>query len=173
MKKHLLSLSAAALAFASFGSFADTATDNMSITVVVTAGCTSIVANDIDFGSTASIDDTIDIPTNVVVTCNNGQPYTVELDYGANPANATSTQRQVADADSGVFIDYDIFQPTAAGTAATTTAWGTVALGGATADFEGTGTGSAQTLVATGRLHMLAGKPAGTYTDLVIATLNF
>lgn len=140
----------------------------MNVTAVVTAGCTDLTVGNLDFGTNPAASTTVDVPVDILVTCNSNTSYTIELDYGANEVGVG--QRQVTNDDNGEFIDYEIFQPAANGGAATSLPWGTAAQG---AEFVGTGTGGEQTLTATGRLQLTETNAAGTYTDIVTVTLSF
>jgi spore coat protein U-like protein len=165
MKKHVL-LSAAALAVLASGSAsALDLTDSMNVTAMVTAACTSLTASDLNFGTHGAADTTTDATATVTVTCDNGTFYTVGIDSGITGGGAFG--RQVTDVN-GEFMDYEIFQPGAGGGSATTAAWGE----GLDA-YDGTGSGVAQALTATGRMHWTSGRSPGTYTDLVTVTLTF
>lgn len=144
---------------------------NINVTVTIVTQCATIQANDIDFGTRFATNATYDQAANIDVVCNTGVPYNVELDKGINPTGSTN-QRRVADGNSGEFMDYTIYQPSDASgtTGATTTKWGSLADG---QEFHSTGTNAVQHLVATGRLTVLSTTKPGTYTDLVVAQLNF
>ena len=139
----------------------------MNVTADVTASCTNVSTGDMNFGTAGQLD-MDDVQTVAIsVTCDNGATYTVELDYGIQP---NATLRQLADASSGEFMDYDIYQPNATGGQQQTTLWGTAANSEA---YAHTGSGAAQTLTATGVLHRASGTSPGTYSDAVSVTLNF
>lgn len=140
---------------------------DLDVRVTIVGGCSSIEVGDIDFGIHPVKSEDLLGQTTLEVTCNSGQAYTVELDYGVNAANATSTQRQVANEDNGVFIDYSLFSD-----AGRTIEWGSEALD-VGSSVASTGTGAIQSFDVFGTLRQLDTKGPGVYTDLVTATLNY
>jgi spore coat protein U-like protein len=164
--------SAAALALlASGGAVAQqTLTDDINVTAVVTAACTSVTATDVDFGSAAAADVNQDDQTSTItVTCDTGTAWTVEIDYGMNPVAGTPPIRNVTSSvapSAGERMDYYIFSD-----AGRTTTWGTTADGDNV--VTGTGTGAADPLTAYFRLVRTSGNSPGTYTDLVTVTMTF
>jgi spore coat protein U-like protein len=141
---------------------------SMNVRADVVSACSEVAVADLDFGTAGQSDATQDTTTTVSVTCTDGTSYDVEMDYGVNAGGGT--QRRLADEAGTDFLDYDLFQPDASGAAATDTPWGAKADGG---EYAGIGTGSSQSLVATGRLHRRAQSTAGLFTDAVVVRLNF
>lgn len=177
MNKQYLLIAAAAASLVSGAASADPAacmtspcTTNLSVFAEVIASCSSIDAADIDFGSSAAVAGSRDVTTAISLVCTAGTPYSVELDYGITPTAPGSSQRQVSDFATGEFMDYRIFQPDPSGAAATTAPWGMAA---DNQEFTGMGTGTSQTLTATGRLDQTNSTAPGTYTDLVTVYLNY
>ncbi len=129
----------------------------------VVANCSALNATDIDFGVDGAINVEDDAEGSIEVTCVSGASYDIELDYGVLP---NGTIRQVTTGGSGTpGIDYYLYQD-----AGRTVAWGEEANG---EEFQGTGTGAAQTIPVYGRLDRNDANEVGTYTDLITVTLNF
>lgn len=199
MKKTLL---AAAVAFAATGAFAaepaagtnapgpldtscgtaNSCSSSFNVTAQIASKCAQIQAYDIDFGlhfaAPTSAEVTYDQTSKIEVVCNTGVAFSVALDGGVNHTGSGGTStRRVGNTANTDFMDYEIYQPTGASgqTGATTTQWG----GGDGTDaaqgsaYAGTGTGSLQPLVTTGRLHVLQTSAAGDYTDVVTAVMTF
>jgi spore coat protein U-like protein len=171
MKTHLLvSCAASAVLMAGTAGAADSLQTTMNVRAEVNQNCSDVSVSDLDFGSSTPFEGSQDTTTLLSVTCGVGTSYDVEMDYGLSPAAPGSSQRQVADANTGEFMDYDLFQPDANGDADTSAAWGTRTDG---AEYHNIGTGSAQSLTVTGRLHRHATNSPGTYTDTVVVQVNF
>jgi spore coat protein U-like protein len=138
---------------------------DINVRAEVLGACSHLSTQDLDFGR--EIASLVDVPaeTSIEVTCNNGQAFTVELDFGINAATS-GNQRQVAAEDgSGNLLDYDLFQD-----AARTIPWNNTASSGA---LSGTGTGTPQVLPVYGLWRLTETATPGIYTDLVTVTLNF
>lgn len=139
----------------------------MNVSATVLAACSDLTVGDLDFGSVPAQDDFVDQTVDIMVTCGNGINYSIELDYGINPAG---TERRMESSTPGEFVAYTVYQPDPSGAASTTTEWGAASAGQAYAQ---TGTGSPQALTATGRLDLQATTVPGDYSDLVVVTINF
>lgn len=168
-------VSLAALPFASHAGSTSCAASpcatTFDVSASVIAACTSLSATDLAFGGAiAPASTTTQSQTSTIsANCSNGTVYTIELNYGLFATGTPATQRRVEDG-AGHFLDYTIFQPTAAGAGATSTAWGTAAQN---ATYSNTGTGSAQNLTATGQLKRISGSPVGDYSDTVTVKMTY
>ena len=163
MKK--LILPAAALALLASGNVLaqQTLTDFISVTAEVTEACATLTATDVDFGADSARDTTDDATSTITVNCAATTNYMVEINYGVNSPGAGI--RQVESTDPGLFMDYEIYQP-----GGFTTPWGLAADG---AEYNGTGTGADDPLVANFRLNRTSGAEPGIYSDIVDVTLTF
>lgn len=150
---------------------------DMNVMVNVTEVC-RVGSRDVDFGNVGATQSTdVTVPVAINALCPTGTAYTIELDYGVNATGSgTATQRRLAGGDgSGDFLDYKIFQPTAGGTASSSTPlWGT----GAGAGYASTGTNAKQTFTANAVLNLstgggTGGRTPGLYTDIVTLTLTY
>ena len=167
MKTHLIPAAMLAL-LSTAASAQQTLIDSMNVSATVTAACSALSTTDLVFGAMGQVDQSQDTTATVSVTCDNGTAFTIDLDDGISGPGQGATGRQVAGVGSGETMDYEIFQPAANGSAATTTHWGAGAQ-----SVGGTGTGAVQDFIATGRLFRTSGSSPGDYTDLVTVTLNF
>jgi spore coat protein U-like protein len=127
-------------------------------------GACSVSATNLDFGSKGVLDTVTDATNSVSVTCTSGTSYSVSLSGG--DFNATDpTQRLMSDAADTEFIKYGIYRD-----AARSQPWGST-IGTNTAS--GTGSGSAQSYTAYGRVPVQATPSAQTYTDTIIVTVTY
>jgi spore coat protein U-like protein len=165
---------ATALLLAVSSSFADTTTDNLDISLTVQAACTVLSVTDVTDTVTVGTSGNHTSSGTVSVTCNNAHPYTIAMGGGTHLA---SGQRNVHD---GVLtsIPYQIFR------GGTATVWGssgtaadmTYDVDAASAwagDWNGTGTGAAQSYPYQVTFTLAGTEPAGVYTDTVLVTLEF
>jgi spore coat protein U-like protein len=160
---------AAVLLGISVPSFAGTSTANVGVSSSVTNNCTLTSSPTLAIGAydpivtnkttSATGTGTID------VTCTNGAAWSLDLDAGQNSTHAITGTTRAAAGPNSTFAGYEIYQDSAH-----TTVWGT----GAGNDVTGTGSGVAQTqtlyaMIPAGQ----HGVEAGTYSDTVLATVNF
>ncbi|MFZ0747422.1 MAG: spore coat protein U domain-containing protein [Terracidiphilus sp.] len=146
------------LGMASTSAVAATATANMSVTATVNANCT-IAANALAFAAyTGAVDNAT---TTISVTCTNTTPYNVGLNPGAT-SGATVTTRQMLNGTAT--LNYALFS-----NSGMTTNWGNT-----TGSWVGgTGSGAAQTLTVYGQIASGQFVTPGSYTDTIIATVNY
>jgi spore coat protein U-like protein len=149
-------------------SYATTATSNLSVTATVAANC-SISAGTLAFGSYDPVVTNASAALNgsgtVNVTCTNGTSATITLGQGSNPAGGSTDAapaRQMANGANR--LSYDLYSD-----AARTTVWGNTAGTG----LGHTGTGAAVALTVYGSVPGGQNKPAGSYSDTVVATVTF
>ena len=139
--------------------------DNLDISASIAANCT-INAGTVEFGAYDPIvaNATTDLPGTgtVSVTCTAGATsLTIELGLGLNATG--STRRMLAGA--GEYLTYELYQ-----NVGHTTLWGTTT----DARSVATGTGSAQPYTVYGLIPQGQNTAVvGSYTDTVVATINF
>lgn len=162
---------AAALLAAAPMAFAQSATDDMIVSIEIQNACT-ITANALDFGTQTSVDADIDDATTVELDCS-AVDSAVEITFGnGTGTGATFDNRQMTSA-GGDTIDYSLFVD-----AARTQHLGDGNGNGEAlvtdADGNTGSTGTVQTFDVYGRVFGGQGpKPVGAYTDTVVATVSF
>lgn len=137
----------------------DTATTDLVLTVVILPSC-SISANPLAFGSYSGA--VVNATTTLSVTCTNTTPYNVGLSAGSG-SGATVTSRKMT-GPGGASLDYSLFS-----NSTRTTNWGNTS----GSWVGGTGNGAAQTLTVYGQVPANQHPTAGSYTDTIIATVNY
>jgi spore coat protein U-like protein len=146
------------LGIASKPAAASTATANIAVSATVNANCI-ISANPLAFGTYTGAQN--QATTTLSVTCTNTTPYNVGLNPGAT-SGATVTTRQML--NGAATLNYSLTSVSYAGSNCgnTTGSW-----------VGGTGIGSAQTLTVYGTIPASQFVTPGSYTDTVIATVNY
>jgi spore coat protein U-like protein len=143
---------------------AASATANLSVSATVANNCT-ISSNAISFGSydpiVAQATANLDAAGSVVITCTKGATTTIGLDTGAN---ASAGARRLA--SSGSFLTYDLFQDSGRSTVWSNTGAGLLSVVAAPSK-------AARTYPVYARMAGGQDVPAGTYTDTIVATVNF
>ena len=168
-KTYLTALAAAlaiggAAYFTTTGLSAATITASMPVSATVNNNCT-ITTNPIAFGSydpvVANDSANLDATGAVIIACTKGATTTLGLDTGAN---ASAGSRRVA--SSGNFLTYELYQDSNR-----STVWGN---SGAALYNSGTSPSKdARTFSVYGRVAGNQDVPAGSYTDTIVATVNF
>ena len=175
----LASLLGAAALVASFSgpAAAGSATANLNVTATVASGC-SIATTAVAFGTydpiVANATTPINTAGNVQVTCVSGS---TSVWVGLGQGNNYSAGRRMVGGTSGAFLNYHLYlPPTAVPAAACTysgTEWGTTngtdTLNPADAVWDGT----TKTFNVCGVLTAGQVVPADSYSDVVVATVNF
>lgn len=146
---------------------AGTTTATLSISATVNSACV-VTTSPVSFGvydptsGTAS-----DAAGAVNVTCTVGTTYSVALDAGANASSAgdVTTRRMIANA--GQFLPYQLYLDVSR-----STIWGD-GLNGSSKSVGNTGNGAQQGLSAFGRITSGKYVPPGSYSDSVIATVEY
>ena len=160
-------LLAAGLVLAGAGpAFAATDTTQFNVTITITSTCDihTVAATDVNFGTVASTATNVDQQGRLTVNCTPGTAYTIGLDNGQNGTDVNS--RTMASGDNRV--PYQLYRAAARGAA---DVWGSTT--GATGNvLAGTGTGAAVNVPVYGRTPS-ANFPAGTYNDVVTATVTY
>jgi spore coat protein U-like protein len=134
-------------------------TQNLQLTAQINPTC-SITANPLAFGNYAGA--LVNGSTTLSVTCTITTFYNVGLDAGQG-AGATVTNRMMT-GPRGILLKYSLFSDSGR-----TTNWGN----SSGSWVFGIGTGAAQTLTVYGQIPASQSTISGTYTDTVIATVNY
>ena len=157
-------LALAAAHYTTTGLSAASATASMPVSATVANNCT-ITTNAVAFGSydpiVAQASADLDASGAVIIACTKGAVTTLGLDTGAN---ALSSARRLA--SSGNFLTYELYQDSSR-----STVWGD---SGAALFNSGTAPSkAARTFPVYGRVTAGQDVPAGSYTDTIVATVNF
>lgn len=150
----------AACALGAHGAFAAEDTVNLNVRVNISAVCdiSSASPDDVDFGTVASSATDVDAAGTLYVTCTPQTEYAIGLGEGENFQGG----RRMTDGDEN-YVAYELYldetrsQP-----------W----RGAAGEVMESIGTGSAQQFPVYGRIAS-ANSPAGSYADIVLATVTY
>ncbi|RPE80220.1 Csu type fimbrial protein [Vulcaniibacterium tengchongense] len=133
----------------------------------VLPGSCSIVADDLNFGTRASLASAVDASTTLTVTCTSGTAYAVRLDGGR--AGNIAARRMYLNGSGPQAIAYDLYTH-----AARTQPWGDGSVGAVVEGVgAGTGLGTPQVLTVYGRVPAQATPVSGTYRDVVTATVEY
>lgn len=137
---------------------------NLNVTATVISTCTIGEDAPVAFGSYdpvgAHAAANLDAAGALTVTCTNGTTYDIGLDPGAN----FTTTRRMSDGAGG-FLAYGLFQDAARSTPWTDAAGGMMAM---------TAADNQPVIVPVyGRIPSGQDIPVGTYSDVVLATVNF
>ena len=140
-------------------------TANLSVTATVTTNCT-ISTTPVAFGSydpvVANATADLDAAGSVVVACTKGATATVGLALGANGSGATRRMK-----DTGAnYLAYELYQDSSR-----STVWGNS--GSALLSPGAAPSRVARTFPVYGRIGANQDIPAGSYSDTVVATVNF
>ena len=135
-------------------------TTSITVNATVTATC-SISTASMTFPPQTIFTSDVAASSDLTVTCTNAAPYWVGLDNGSNPLSGQRRMKSKSD-----YINYDLYIDNAR-----QQRWG------ATKDVDtvsGTGLATGQRITVYGKIPKPTPSPApGTYTDSVIATVNF
>ncbi|MDQ8038587.1 MAG: spore coat U domain-containing protein [Pedobacter sp.] len=136
----------------------DTTTFNVTITITESCDIHTVAATDVDFGSVVRSSAAVSESAsgNLVVNCSDGTPYTIGLNNGGN----YSGSRRMTDGTN--FVSYGLFRDNAH-----SNPWGNT-----TDLLSGTGDGTDQNIPVYG-LVTSVNVPAGTYNDIVTATVTY
>ena len=149
-----------ALGLSSTSAFAATATANFNVTATVSATCI-VSATALSFGSyTGAV---ANAQSSVNVTCTNTSPYDVGLNAGLT-TGATVTTRQMGIVQPAGGLNYGLFSDSGHATN-----WGNTA----GSWVHGVGSGAQQTLTVYGQVPAGQYVTPGSYTDTIIATVNY
>jgi spore coat protein U-like protein len=143
---------------------AQTSTSNVSVSAIVGKNC-SITTTPVNFGSydpvVAQAASPLDGTGSVSVTCTKGAGTRIDLGLGSNPSGTT---RRMQGGSS--FLAYELYQ-----NAGRTIAWRSGATAGQT--IAAAPNKTPRTFVVYGRVPAGQDVAAGSYNDIVLATINF
>jgi spore coat protein U-like protein len=150
---------------------AGTATSNIAVTASVTANCT-ISAGGLGFGAYDPVftnaSAALDATATLTLNCTSGSAPTITLGQGANAntgsSDITPLRRLKDGAATANYLNYALYSDTGR-----STVWGA----DATNDVDYAGTGVNTSVTVYGRVTGGQNVPAGSYTDTVVATVNF
>lgn len=145
---------------------AGTATANLNVSATVASTC-SITAGSLAFGTYDTIGGAqLDGTATVTVACTKGAIATITLGQGQNAGAGSTDAVPVRRMVSGLnFLNYSLFSD-----ATRLVTWGNTALTGKAY----TAASSASTaLTVYGRIPSSQDVPAGSFTDVVVATISF
>lgn len=143
---------------------AATDTANLNVTITITSVCDihTTAPTPVNFGSVASSATNVDQQGQLTVLCTPGTAYTIALGNGQNGTDANSRKM----ASGANLVPYQLYRD-----AARNDVWGsTTGTGGNV--LAGSGTGAPVAVPVYGRVPS-ANFPAGTYNDVVIATITY
>jgi spore coat protein U-like protein len=168
----VLSLTAAAVALAlsaSTGADAATAQQTINVSAQVNASCSlSTVALNFGVYDPLVTNATADLTaqTDISVTCTNNASTTISLSSGGQATTGAGATRQLTDgAATPHFLTYSLYSDAARGTP-----WGDGTLAPLLAY---TGTGALQPVTIYGKVDKAQSATAGSYTDVITATITF
>lgn len=149
-------------------SYAATATSSFTVSASVVSSCT-ISATTLAFGNydpiVTNVSTPLDVNGSVSITCTKGAATTIGLDAGQNAANAIGTTRAMATAGPD-YLSYELFQDSGH-----STLWGN---SGASLFTPAVApTKNVRTFTIYGRIPANQGSTIGSYTDTIVATVNF
>ena len=159
--RSLLKLAAGVCAAAGLASAASagSATANLGVSASIAATCT-ISTSAVAFGAFAGTQ--VDATGTVTANCITGTAWTIGLGTGTGTGATTSNRKMTSGANT---LGYQLFSDSTR-----TTNWGN-AIG--TDTLAGTGTGASQNQTVYGRIPTGSVPAAGSYSDTVVATINF
>jgi len=169
MKKFIIATLAVALAGVGINSYAASpATADLAVSASIAANCTISTGN-LAFGAYDSIGTNASAPLDntgsVTTTCTTGSAVTIRLSQGDNAEALSSDAIPLRQMISGTdLLPYFLYS-----NAGRTTVWGN----DASADVPDVGTGTTSLLTVYGRVPAGQNKPVGSYTDTVVAAVDF
>jgi spore coat protein U-like protein len=155
-----------ALALLATAAVAETRTAVFAVSANVAKACT-ISGAPLAFGALNVLAGTnVDATATLTATCTQGSAYTIGLSAGSAPGATTADRRMTLATDSSRTLSYSL---SAVGPGGAN--WGAI---GETGVPSGTGSGTDQPIVVYGRIP--GGQTSavmGTYSDLIVATIDF
>lgn len=159
-----LAATAALLLGAAAPALAQTATANLAVSATVANVCI-ISTTPVAFGSydpiVTNATNPLDVSGSVIVTCTKGAGTRIDLDLGAHASG--STRRMAGGSD---FLSYELYQDNSR-----STVWGAGASAGQA--IAAAPSISPRTFFVYGRVAAGQNVSAASYTDTVVATINF
>ncbi|MBI4475967.1 MAG: spore coat protein U domain-containing protein [Acidobacteria bacterium] len=154
------------LALMAAGTDAGSAQATLNVSATVANNCTISTAA-IAFGSYDPVvthaSTALDSTGTVTIACTKGANTTIELGLGAN---ASGSQRRMKDSGTN-YLNYELYQPDGF-----TTVWGLLSAGNAYTPAAAPSK-AARSFTVNGRVAAGQDVPAGSYSDTVVATVNF
>ena len=145
---------------------AATATSTLTVSANVPQTCT-ISTSTVSFGAVPQLPAVTTGQGSVTVTCGIGSAWTVTLNSGQEPFGGSRAMRV-----GGVpVVGYELYKD-----AGLTQVWGDSGFAAtypAGSGVAGVGSGAAQVTTVFGQAGAQPSAPAGNYTDIVVATVNF
>lgn len=134
---------------------------SFNVTATVVPACTIDVAP-LSFGSMESLAEAVDAQTTITANCTSATSYSISLGLGnGSGVTGPAARKMMKGSDS---ITYGLYQ-----NPERTMVWGDQV----SSDFDGTGTGSFQSIPVYGRIPSQNTPQAGTYTDTVVVTITY
>ena len=165
MKRTVLSLIVLTAMVVAAPAFAGSATSNLSVTASVSAVCT-ITTSVVAFGAYDPVvtNATTDLTGagSVNVACTKGTPATIDLGVGSNLSGGSRRMSSGSD-----FLNYALYKD-----AARTQVWGSGMTGGSTASYT-SATKASTSVPVYGTVPQAQDVTVGSYTDTVLATINY
>jgi spore coat protein U-like protein len=150
--------------------FAGTATSNLNVSATVVADCTINSVGSLGFGNNLGISFVIDGvnatgTSNINYVCSNsGVAPTIRLGQGSNAVNGSTDASPLRRIASGAnYISYALYQDSSHATP-----WNNTTLTG----VAGTANGASQNVTVYG-VATAANVPTGSYTDVVVVSVDF
>ena len=154
--------------FSGVNSYAGSATSSIAVSATVNANCL-ITAGALGFGTydpvSANASSPLDGSATLTVTCTQGAAAKIMLGQGAHQDSGSTDGTPIRRMMSGsTYLSYQLYKDVAGGVV-----WGNT--DGTHVAY--TGTGSSGSVSVYGRVAAGQNVPAGSYTDTVLATINF
>jgi len=163
-KPALLAVALATVGLSSVANAATSTTFHVRLEITSTCAIDAAAATDVNFGPHVSTDLNAIAAGQLSVSCTPGTAYNIALDDGQNSAGGGVTARKMAKGTD--LVPYQLYS-----NSGRTVVWGnTAGAGGNT--VSGSGTGAVQNVPVYGRVPS-ANFPAGTYDDVVTATITY
>lgn len=134
---------------------------SFSTSATYVSSCT-IAANTLNFGTIASTITQTDADTSITAQCSATTPFQIAMDGGLTAASNPAFREMQKGADRLV---YGIYRDSGR-----SDAWGHIPN---VSTLAGTGTGLSTSIPVYGRIHAQERRAAGTYTDMVIVTIDY
>jgi spore coat protein U-like protein len=137
---------------------------SFNVNASVINDCT-LAATNINFGATGVLTSTLTATGTLSVACTNNDPYSIALSAGSG-SGASVADRSMTRSGGSDQIHYQLYT-----NAGYSTPWGDGT--GSTVPVTGTGTGSSQAITVYARVLPQTTPAAGTYSDLIVATITY
>jgi len=157
----------AAVALMSGSASAETATDDLAVSITIENSCSVDVTGNVEFGAKGSLIGDITAEGEITVNCTQDHPYDVALNAGATDGATVAARLLVGTGVNTETIKYALYKDDTY-----STVWGeTTGEGGDTVSGIGTGVGVAIPVYA--KIEQTNTPPADTYSDTVTVTVSY